>query len=62
MTKTTEQLVAEIEARVRPTICPTHRFTGEGHEETLEGRISLVDFETLLRLYRASNQPAEALS
>ena len=46
--KTAEQLVSEIEARVRPTICPTFGAKGE----SIEGRISVVDFDTIVRLFR----------
>lgn len=46
--KTADQLVAEIEARVRPTICPTFGSKGE----SIEGRISQVDFDSIVRLYR----------
>jgi hypothetical protein len=42
------RIVGEIDARVRPTICPT--FSGSTGRETIEGRISADDFETLLIL------------
>ena len=50
--KTAEQLVAEIEARVRPTICSTFTMHDGGHVERLEGRISQIDFDTIVRLFR----------
>lgn len=41
--------IEEIEARVRATICETHKIDGAGrHVETIEGRISADDFEVLL--------------
>lgn len=43
-----QRMVDEIEARVRPTICTTLSSRGE----TIEGRVSEDDFETLLRLAR----------
>lgn len=46
---------AEIEARVRPTIGPT--FSSRG--ETVEGRITEADFDTLLELARAGAEPKE---
>ena len=50
--KTAEQLVAEIEARVRPTICSTFSMRDGELSETIEGRISQIDFDTLVRLFR----------
>jgi hypothetical protein len=52
----TARLIADIEDRVRPTIVPTHRFVDGEHIETIEGRISIVDFETLIRLLKAARQ------
>lgn len=40
------ELLQAIEGRVRPTICPTFGVKGE----SIEGRISKEDFESLLRL------------
>lgn len=40
-------LLQQIEKRVRATICPTYKSSGE---ETIEGRISKEDFEALLSL------------
>ena len=48
--KTFAQFVKEIEDRVRPTICPT--FSSE--KVSLEGRISQVDFDTLVMLAHKS--------
>ncbi len=41
-------MVREIIARVRPTICPTYGSSPHGLTESIEGRISSVDFESLL--------------
>lgn len=49
----TVAIVAAIEARVRPTICPTFRADGSG--ERLEGRISAEDFNTLVTLAGAAS-------
>jgi hypothetical protein len=53
--KTPDQLVDEVEARVRPTICNTFGTHKGEFFETVEGRISITDFVTLLRLYRAAS-------
>lgn len=50
--KTPDQIVAEIEARVRPTIGPTFRMAHDGPVETIEGRISQADFDTLVQIFR----------
>lgn len=56
--KTAEQLVADIEARVRPTICNTFGMRdGEPHE-SIEGRISQVDLDTIVRLFRDAGKRA----
>lgn len=47
MTPRTKELLAQIEQRVRPTICPT--FSSDGHER-IEGRISADDFDVLIIL------------
>ena len=52
--KTPGQLVAEIEARVRPTICQT--FSRDGGNQGMQGRISEVDFDALVRLFRYANR------
>jgi hypothetical protein len=52
--KTPDQLVAEIEARVTPTIGHTFVIRDGEHFETYEGRISAVDFHNLLGLYRSA--------
>lgn len=55
MTDATREIM-EIEARVRPTICPTFgtsRETGQP-TESLEGRISAPDFERLVALANAN--------
>ena len=41
-----EKRIAEIEAKVRPTICPT--FSCWRGEKTIEGRITLADFNYLI--------------
>jgi hypothetical protein len=43
-------LLRDIEARVRPTICPTFGVVDGAMRESLEGRISQTDFDTLLDL------------
>jgi len=58
--KTAEELLAEIEARVIPTIAPTFRFGPEQVEETLEGRISRVDLDTMIRLFWSTRSEARA--
>jgi hypothetical protein len=47
-----------IEARVRPTICPTWKPLDDGLRETLEGRISKADFEALLWLASGAGRTA----
>lgn len=57
MTDAAREIMA-IEARVRPTICPTFgtsRETGQP-TESLEGRISAPDFERLVALANATAQ------
>lgn len=54
--KTAAQLVSEIEARVRPTICPTFGSKGE----SIEGRISQADFDAIVRLFRDADRRARA--
>lgn len=52
--KTTEQLIADIDGRVRPTICTTLSMRDDGPTERLEGRISQVDLDTLIKLCRSA--------
>jgi hypothetical protein len=40
--------IDEIEARVRPTICPTHKMGSGGPVTSIEGRILEADFWVLL--------------
>lgn len=47
--------IANIERRVRPTICPTHGMFGT----TIEGRISQDDFDTLVNLAREAASEQE---
>lgn len=49
-------LIREIEARVRPTICPTYTANGKGSlpDGRLEGRISAEDFDMLVTLAGAA--------
>lgn len=56
--KTAEQLVAEIEARVRPSICST--FSSDGGDQGMQGRISQVDFDTIVRLFKDADRRARA--
>jgi hypothetical protein len=57
-TKSAEQLVADVEARVRPTMCHTFGFEDGEVDQAYEGRISLVDFDTVVRLFRAARSGA----
>jgi hypothetical protein len=59
MAKSKLELISEIERRVRPTLCSTHRFVDDEHQETFEGRISAVDFECLLSFARSAPQEAQ---
>jgi hypothetical protein len=43
--------LSEIEARVRPTICPT--WSSEGGDQGSQGRISESDFDALLAIARS---------
>ena len=60
MVKTKSEFISEIETRVRPTVCSTHRFVDGEHEETLEGRISAVDLECLLSFARIADEEERA--
>lgn len=51
-----EKIVAYIEARVRPTICPTYSSTGE---QSIEGRITQDDFDHLIGLVRRMRQTSD---
>ncbi|HLL28516.1 MAG TPA: hypothetical protein VKT73_12810 [Xanthobacteraceae bacterium] len=60
----TDKLLATlgaIEARVRPTFCPTTKFENDGPRKIIEGRISKDDFGVLflaaLSLYTGTGRP-----
>jgi hypothetical protein len=56
--KTSDELISEIESRVRPTIATTFTVRDDGPSQSLEGRISQVDFDTIIRLYRSARDIA----
>lgn len=58
--KTPDMLVDAIEQRVRKTICATFTCKNGEPVEALEGRISQVDFDTLVKLFRNATELATA--
>ncbi|HET8726603.1 MAG TPA: hypothetical protein VFO41_03740 [Alphaproteobacteria bacterium] len=56
--KSAEQLVADVEARVRPTMAKTFGISDGEIAEAYEGRISAVDFDTVVVLFRAARAGA----
>jgi len=58
--KTPDQLVDEVYERVQRTVAPTFGMKADGPTESLEGRISKVDLDTLISMYRSAGKNATA--
>lgn len=58
--KTADQLVEEVYERVQRTVAPTFGMNADGPTESLEGRITKVDLDTLISMYRTAGSKATA--